>query len=959
VRRAGFDPPDKRSVAAAVRIPAPAAAKAITPFDEVIASVGDTISTTTLTGWLTKLVAYPTRHSLSSHNLAAGEWLKLQLASLGWSASFHDFAISGLNRRNVIATRIGSTTPSEHLVVCAHYDSRMSVLSDSTSPAPGANDNGSGTVALLALAKALAQIPTKRSIRLIAFSGEEQGLVGSDAYASLAASSGIAIDMLINLDMIGHPTTANTLIVERDTGNVTTTNDAASQAFANALVQAASDFAGLSTVLGPIYSSDYMPFEKKGYVCVGGFDGADTTSFYHSSTDTIDKVDISFLRNVIRAVLGAIGRREVMTVGAALIHDPDPITRSGNLGLTPASPGLDALRSATWLKDLAAPDVAGYHLSGIDVVLIAGETPTIAPPARLDGVFSFSRTDAAFEATMAYAYAGRVRDIVTGLGLTSVGPMPLQIDAHASLTRYISASSTLYLGDGSGGVDDGEDGGVICYGMAQAILATQLPGFASSDGVGSGFGGSLSAILNDEKHVLPVSRGLTAPWAWPTRRHDRDWLFDDPSITTDIAKGQLWAATTFEIFRKLGGDSQWYPAVRSAARDLMIRLHLMANAAVPASPTTTQMAQQIEAADDNLGGWRYADGLHGKVIYDTFRRRHLTGYPDLAVDVYVDDGRAGGYGSPSGSDLFSENLWDDNYWDTQDIWVRTSPYASPAAQAAGGPADHVEPPTGSPAYLYVRVRNRGTGAAGSGPVTVKAFHCEPGLGLVWPDAWSPMDTPSLAVANILPGPANGVVVGPFDWTPTEVGHECVLVIVESANDPAVTQNLAASAHVNHSDLVPFDNNIAQRNLVPTAPKGTTKRGFWITNPELEPRTVELRVEDNLPDGWRWRLNLADPAAVRLGGLERRWVELTIDQAEGAAVTDFRVPARVTLAGSIEGRGIGGMTFYVAPPEATRPSRPGRAGEVELTNPLLCLNLPWEDLEVEGELELRMRFRSRP
>jgi hypothetical protein len=222
-----------------------------------------------------------------------------------------------------------------------------------------------------------------------------------------------------------------------------------------------------------------------------------------------------------------------------------------------------------------------------------------------------------------------------------------------------------------------------------------------------------------------------------------------------------------------------------------------------------------------------------------------------------------------------------------------------------------------------------------------------------------MDTPSLAVANILPGPANGVVVGPFDWTPTEVGHECVLVIVESANDPAVTQNLAASAHVNHSDLVPFDNNIAQRNLVPTAPKGTTKRGFWITNPELEPRTVELRVEDNLPDGWRWRLNLADPAAVRLGGLERRWVELTIDQAEGAAVTDFRVPARVTLAGSIEGRGIGGMTFYVAPPEATRPSRPGRAGEVELTNPLLCLNLPWEDLEVEGELELRMRFRSRP
>ena len=147
----------------------------------------------------------------------------------------------------------------------------------------------------------------------------------------------------------------------------------------------------------------------------------------------------------------------------------------------------------------------------------------------------------------------------------------------------------------------------------------------------------------------------------------------------------------------------------------MIRLHLMANATVPASPTTTQMAQQIEAADGNLGGWRYANGLHGKVVYDTFRRRQLASYPDLAVDVYVDDGRAGGYGSASGNDQFGEVLWDDNYWDTTDIWVTTTPYANAAAQAAGGPADHVEPPVGSPAYLYVRVKNRGTAAGGSGP----------------------------------------------------------------------------------------------------------------------------------------------------------------------------------------------------------------------------------------------------
>jgi len=663
------------------------------------------------------------------------------------------------------------------------------------------------------------------------------------------------------------------------------------------------------------------------------------------------------------------------------VFDPNPTVTTGDLTLSGSSAlaTLNGQRGPVTLQRLNAAVGGQLRLDGSHVNMEDFESPTYAEPTQPAATADFATTnwtDRHFLASMCYFHIDRFQDYIqTVLGMTNAGNFSIPVDPQglngADNSHYIPATKKIAFGEG--GVPDDADAFVILHEYGHALQDNQNPGFSAySAGVSEGFGDFLAAVYYDDKHVNPATtRGLmmawdASPWgsagaSWAGRRYDVAWLFDGSEWAgaNGHIRGQLWAATTFEIFRKLGGDSQWYPAVRSAARDLMIRLHLMANAAVPASPTTTQMAQQIEAADDNLGGWRYADGLHGKVIYDTFRRRHLTGYPDLAVDVYVDDGRAGGYGSPSGSDLFSENLWDDNYWDTQDIWVRTSPYASPAAQAAGGPADHVEPPTGSPAYLYVRVRNRGTGAAGSGPVTVKAFHCEPGLGLVWPDAWSPMDTPSLAVANILPGPANGVVVGPFDWTPTEVGHECVLVIVESANDPAVTQNLAASAHVNHSDLVPFDNNIAQRNLVPTAPKGTTKRGFWITNPELEPRTVELRVEDNLPDGWRWRLNLADPAAVRLGGLERRWVELTIDQAEGAAVTDFRVPARVTLAGSIEGRGIGGMTFYVAPPEATRPSRPGRAGEVELTNPLLCLNLPWEDLEVEGELELRMRFRSRP
>ena len=149
--------------------------------------------------------------------------------------------------------------------------------------------------------------------------------------------------------------------------------------------------------------------------------------------------------------------------------------------------------------------------------------------------------------------------------------------------------------------------------------------------------------------------------SWPGRRYDVNWLFDGPEFAAangTHTDGQLWCATMFELYRKLGGDSA-YPGVKRAAQaTLTIRLHLMANFNVPRSgATATQMGQQVEAADGNLGGWRYANGLHKKVIYDTFCRRHLPSYPAKAVDVYVNDGREGGYGSPSGKDLFTENLW--------------------------------------------------------------------------------------------------------------------------------------------------------------------------------------------------------------------------------------------------------------------------------------------------------------
>src|SRR5690606_32635139 len=134
--------------------------------------------------------------------------------------AFHEFRIGQRTRRNVVATIRGATRPDETVLVGAHYDSRNKQIADFRGPAPGADDNASGTAALLELARSLAADRPGRSVHLVAFSGEEQGLIGSRAYARACGDEGLSITLMVNLDMIGHPMDADgrELVVDRDPG---------------------------------------------------------------------------------------------------------------------------------------------------------------------------------------------------------------------------------------------------------------------------------------------------------------------------------------------------------------------------------------------------------------------------------------------------------------------------------------------------------------------------------------------------------------------------------------------------------------------------------------------------------------------------------------------------------------------------------------------------------------------
>lgn len=109
---------------------------------------------------------------------------------------------------NVVA-RLKGTDPTRVLIVSGHYDSRASRRLDTQSAAPGANDDASGTAAVLEMARALAPIQTQASIWFVAFTGEEMGLWGSTALANHCRDKGIAVEGMITNDIIGCALDAN------------------------------------------------------------------------------------------------------------------------------------------------------------------------------------------------------------------------------------------------------------------------------------------------------------------------------------------------------------------------------------------------------------------------------------------------------------------------------------------------------------------------------------------------------------------------------------------------------------------------------------------------------------------------------------------------------------------------------------------------------------------------------
>ncbi len=97
---------------------------------------------------------------------------------------------------NIIAVNYGKTDPDSTFLACGHWDVYASM-------APGADDNGSGTVSVLEAARVLARGSFKKTLKFCLFSGEEQGLYGSKAFIQKIPTTE-KVGAALNLDMIGY-----------------------------------------------------------------------------------------------------------------------------------------------------------------------------------------------------------------------------------------------------------------------------------------------------------------------------------------------------------------------------------------------------------------------------------------------------------------------------------------------------------------------------------------------------------------------------------------------------------------------------------------------------------------------------------------------------------------------------------------------------------------------------------
>lgn len=279
--------------------PAQISTQGVKAIDPLITAMAAAVSKNNLKNNIQTLQNFITRDATTDECDDAGDFIATALSQSGVQVDEDPFNFEGYSSRNIVGYLPGKTDPSKMVIIGAHYDSYADP--NSTKSAPGADDNASGTAAVLEAAQIMSQYSFAHSIKFILFSAEEYGLYGSDHYARQAAGTGEDIIGMINLDMISY-----TDYLPEDLDVIVNSN---SKWLGNLLKTAAQNYSSievLTTLDNWADYSDHYSFWDRGFpavLCIEDYE--DSNPYYHTTGDTINTINLDFATEAARVCLAA------------------------------------------------------------------------------------------------------------------------------------------------------------------------------------------------------------------------------------------------------------------------------------------------------------------------------------------------------------------------------------------------------------------------------------------------------------------------------------------------------------------------------------------------------------------------------------------------------------------------------------------------------------------------------
>jgi hypothetical protein len=420
--------------------------------DERVSRLVASVSEERLGAILRKLESFETRNTLSSTESktrgigAAREWIlsemrryspKLQVSFDAYQVPPQGRITRPIDLRNVMAVLPGRSP--RRIYVSGHYDtvarpggqsaSNAGTAANATvaggaaaadapldNPAPGVNDDGSGTALTIELARVFSQsgIDFDATLVFMCHAGEEQGLVGARLHAQKAAADKIPIEAVLNNDIVGNDKGGNG-IVDGATIRVYSEGpeDSGSRALARYIQRWGARYVPSHTVRPMARpdrfgrGGDHSAYNQLGFTAVGFRESRENFTRQHDVRDTFEGISLAYLAQNARVNAAA---------AASLALAPAPpgvLSERGQPTITRAPTGYDANLQWTRVPGATAYRVFWREAWGPDwqhELTVGNVTGIVLPNMQIDDyVFGVAALDAAGHESMIASYVAPPR----------------------------------------------------------------------------------------------------------------------------------------------------------------------------------------------------------------------------------------------------------------------------------------------------------------------------------------------------------------------------------------------------------------------------------------------------------------------------------------------------------------------------------------------------------------------